>query len=114
MKRGRSKIQLQKTKVKIYAETERLILREVLDSDLEGFFELDSNPEVHKYLGKKPIKTKEQSREAIQFIRNQYKERGIGRFAAVEKSSGDFIGWTGLKFNIGDKEILGNKRSFTT
>ena len=98
--------------MKIYAETERLILREVLHSDLEGFFELDSNPEVHMYLGKKPIKTRDQSNEAIQFIRGQYKERGIGRFTAVEKSSGDFIGWTGLKFNTGDKEVLGDKRDF--
>ena len=33
-------------------ETERLILRPVEDTDLQGMFELDSNPEVHKYLGK--------------------------------------------------------------
>ena len=40
-----------------YIETERLILRDLRDCDLNGMFELDSNPEVHKYLGNKPIKT---------------------------------------------------------
>ncbi len=98
--------------MKIFAETERLILRELMESDLEGMFELDSNPEVHKYLGNKPVKTKEQTKEAIQFIRQQYIDRGIGRFAAVERSSGDFIGWTGLKLNTGDKETLGDKSDF--
>jgi len=29
----------------------------------------------------------------------QYEKYGIGRWAAIEKSSGDWIGWTGLKMN---------------
>lgn len=95
-----------------YIETERLILRDLLETDVDGIFELDSNPEVHKYLGKKPIHSKEKAMENIQFIKQQYQERGIGRFAAIEKITGDFIGWTGLKFNTGDKETLGNKRDF--
>ena len=98
--------------MKFYLETERLILRDVRDEDLEGMFELDSNPIVHTYLGKNPIKTKAQAQEAIQFIKDQYEERGIGRFAAVEKSSGNFIGWSGLKFNTGEKEVLGDKKDF--
>lgn len=98
--------------MKFYLETERLILRDLLETDIEGMFELDSNPLVHKYLGKKPITTKKQAEEAIQFIREQYNERGIGRFAAIEKSSGDFIGWTGIKYNTGDKEVLVDKRDF--
>ena len=98
--------------MKIFAETDRLILREVLDSDLEGFYELDSDPEVHRYLGNKPIKSMQEAEEAINFIRKQYTERGIGRFAVVEKVSGDFIGWSGLRFNTGDKETIGAKRDF--
>ncbi len=84
--------------MKVFAETERLILREILDSDLEGMFALDSNPIVHEYLGKKPIKTKEESVRMITIIRNQYRDNGIGRWAAIEKHTGDFIGWSGLKF----------------
>ena len=84
----------------------------MLPSDAKGMFELDSNPIVHKYLGNKPVKTKQQAVDVIQFIRKQYKERGIGRWAAIEKSSGDFIGWSGLKLNLDKKEELNGRRNF--
>jgi ribosomal-protein-alanine N-acetyltransferase len=71
---------------------------EFLPSDDEGMFELDSNPEVHKYLGRNPSQTIEQSREIIGNIRRQYIDNGIGRWAAIEKETGNFIGWSGLKF----------------
>jgi len=98
--------------MKFYLETERLILRELKETDVEGLFELDSNAEVHKYLGNNPIKTKEQAEENIQFIRKQYKERNIGRFAVIEKSSGEFIGWCGLKLNQGKEEELNGFSNF--
>ena len=86
--------------MKIYIETERLILREMLPSDAKGMFELDSNPIVHKYLGNNPVKTIEESQEMINNVRKQYINQGIGRWTAIEKSSGDFIGWSGLKLNF--------------
>jgi ribosomal-protein-alanine N-acetyltransferase len=98
--------------MKIFAETERLILRELLPTDIEGMFELDSNPIVHKYLGNKPVKTKQETEIIIQSIIDQYKDRGIGRWAAIEKSSGDFIGWSGLKLNTGEKDSLNGKQDF--
>lgn len=82
-----------------HLETERLILRELRTTDLKAMFELDSDPEVHKYLGNKPIKTIDESRKVIESIINQYTERGIGRWAAIEKSTGEFIGWSGLRLN---------------
>ena len=85
--------------MKFHIETERLILRELRQADLEGMFELDSNPEVHKYLGNKPVKTIEESQTIIDSVITQYKERGIGRFAAIEKASGNFIGWSGIRLN---------------
>jgi len=97
--------------MKIFVETERLILREVMTSDVDGMFELDSNPAVNKYLGKTPLTTKENAQEAIAFISRHYEERGIGRWAAIEKSSGDFIGWSGLKLND-EKEKLNGKSNF--
>jgi len=85
-------------KMEIFAETERLLLREILPTDEEGLFQLDSDPEVHRYLGNKPIRDKEQTKEVIQFIRQQYVDNGIGRWAIVDKVTNDFIGWAGLKF----------------
>ena len=85
--------------MKFNIETERLILRELRITDLEGMFELDSDPEVHKYLGNKPAQTKEESKKILESVLKQYEERGIGRWAAIEKSSGSFIGWSGLRLN---------------
>ena len=83
--------------MQFYIETERLIMRDLLPTDDEGMFRLDSDPDVHQYVGRKPVQTIEQSRTVIDIIRKQYETNGIGRWAVIEKSSGDFIGWSGLK-----------------
>ena len=82
-----------------HIETERLLLRDLRLTDLEGMFALDSDSEVHKFLGNKPVKTIDESRIILESVLKQYKERGIGRFAVIEKSSGDFVGWSGLRLN---------------
>lgn len=84
--------------MKIFAETDRLILREILPSDVDAMFELDSDPEVHKYLGRRPVREKERVVETINFIRQQYIEHGIGRWAMTDKKTSHFMGWAGLKF----------------
>lgn len=99
-------------KMKFYLETERLILREIKETDLDGMFELDANPKVHLYLGNKPILTRKEALENIQFIQEQYQERGIGRFACIEKLTGEFIGWSGLKFNQNKKEEVNGFQNF--
>jgi [ribosomal protein S5]-alanine N-acetyltransferase len=82
----------------VILETDRLILREIVSSDLEGMFELDNNPNVHFYLGNNPVKSIQESKKYIENIRKQYQENGIGRFAVVLKESNEFIGWSGIKF----------------
>jgi len=86
-------------------ETERLILREILPEDAEAMFEMDSDPDVHLYLGNEPVKDIEQINNVIQFIRKQYIDNGIGRWAVVLKESNEFIGWCGLKYFT---EIINN------
>lgn len=88
-------------------ETERLILRPVLDTDVDGMFELDSNPEVHKYLGNKPITTKSQAKEAINYLLKQYKERGIARWAVIHKETNEFMGWSGIKYLSESEQMNG-------
>ncbi|HEY0057268.1 MAG TPA: GNAT family N-acetyltransferase [Pedobacter sp.] len=83
--------------MQIFTETERLILREILPEDEKGIFQLDSDPDVQQFLGNKPIKSIEEARQIIKFIRQQYIDNGIGRWAVIEKSSDNFIGWAGLK-----------------
>jgi len=84
--------------MKIHIETKRLIIRDLEEFDAKGIFDLDSNPEVHEFLGKKPIKTIKEAEEVINFIRKQYVDNGIGRWAIIDKKTNDFIGWTGLKY----------------
>lgn len=83
--------------MKIFAETERLILREIHPSDVEGYFELDADPDIHRYLPSTPIQTKDQALASIAFIRQQYIDNGIGRWAVIDKKTNYFIGWAGLK-----------------
>jgi len=94
--------------MKTYIETERLIIRELTYQDIDGMFKLDSNPKVHTYLGNNIIKTKEEAKKNIDFIKLQYSKNGIGRWAIIEKESGDFIGWTGFKLITN----LINKKSY--
>jgi RimJ/RimL family protein N-acetyltransferase len=83
--------------MKFIVETERLILREMTQDDAEPFFEMDSNPEVHTYLGNNPLKDIQQTRDVIEFVRKQYVDNGIGRWTLIEKASGEYVGWGGLK-----------------
>ena len=65
--------------MKIYAETERLVLRAFVEEDAISFFEMDSDPLVHIYLGNNPITTIEQAASTIADIRKQYVDFGLGR-----------------------------------
>lgn len=79
-------------------ETPRLYFREINLSDIQAMFEMDSNPNVQKYVGNHPIKTIEQIQEVISNFQNQYKEFGIARWAVIEKETNQFIGWAGWKY----------------
>ncbi|MET7036110.1 GNAT family N-acetyltransferase [Elizabethkingia miricola] len=85
-------------------------MRPFEETDAEGLFLLDSNPEVMKYVGGIVSTEVEQSRQMIEFIQNQYKENGVGRLAVIEKSSNILIGWSGLKYLT--KEINGMKNVY--
>jgi RimJ/RimL family protein N-acetyltransferase len=93
--------------MKIFRETERLILREIVLSDVDEMFELDSNPAVHKYLGNKPVKNIEESKKMIQSIQQQYRERGVGRWAVINKKTNEFMGWSGLRLYNANESFNG-------
>jgi [ribosomal protein S5]-alanine N-acetyltransferase len=84
--------------MKIYAETERLILREMLEEDAPGILAMDRDPEVLRYLPVTPIHTIAEARNVIGYIRKQYVDNGIGRWTMVNKEDGAFMGWCGIKY----------------
>lgn len=85
--------------MQIFIETPRLILREMSQVDAEGMFIMDSDPEVHKYLGNRPVKDMDTIKIVINFVRQQYISNGIGRWSVIDKESGQFMGWAGFKLN---------------
>ncbi|MCH2045824.1 MAG: GNAT family N-acetyltransferase [Saprospiraceae bacterium] len=92
--------------MQIYIETENLILRSFSEADVLGIYELDSDPEVHAYLGGNPIGTIEEAKYIVNKIRKQYEQNGIGRWAVLLKETGEFIGWSGLKL-VNDATVNG-------
>ncbi|MBL7718688.1 MAG: GNAT family N-acetyltransferase [Flavipsychrobacter sp.] len=93
----------------IYVETQRLVLREIVPGDSKALFAMDSDPEVHTYLGNNPITELQQAEKAIAHIRQQYLDNGIGRWAVIERASGELIGWAGLKLV---KEVRGGHADY--
>ena len=79
-------------------ETDRLFLREFRISDAKKMWELNSNDEVLKYTGDKPFNSVKSAKKFILEYQD-YKKNGFGRWAVIEKSKNEFIGWCGLKLN---------------
>jgi len=74
----------------------RLILREFETGDAPQLFELYNDPDVMRYTGEEPFPSVEAVRE---FIANYpyYRRDGFGRWAVFERSSGQFLGFCGLR-----------------
>ena len=85
--------------MKILIETERLLIRELNKIDKQDLFEMDSDSEVHLFLENKPVKTIDEIEVAIELISKQYEKYGIGRWAAIDKRTGECLGWCGLKYH---------------
>lgn len=52
----------------ILIETERLIIRELVSTDENDLFEMDSDPEVHLYIENKPVKSIDEIQKVIEMI----------------------------------------------
>lgn len=79
-------------------ETERCYLRQFSVDDSQAFYDLNSDPEVVKYTGDKAFGNVSEARSFLQNY-NQYELYGFGRWAVIEKQTGKFIGWCGLKYS---------------
>lgn len=82
-------------------ETERLLLREFDEGDVEAFYLLGSNPSVIRYTGD-PGGGLASVEQALEVLRSRpladYQKNGFGRWACVDKASGMVIGFAGLKY----------------
>jgi RimJ/RimL family protein N-acetyltransferase len=81
--------------VQVFLETERLVLRRFTRQDVDNLVELDADPEVMRYLtGGRPTPREEVRDEVLPaWLAYYQRPGGYGFWAAVEKASGEFIGW---------------------
>lgn len=80
--------------MKVFLETERLVLRQFERDDLDLVVELDGDPEVMRYINNgQPVDLAEVT-ENIEWWLGYYEhDNGYGFWAAIEKATGRFLGW---------------------
>jgi RimJ/RimL family protein N-acetyltransferase len=74
--------------------TERLVLREWRDADLDAFTAINADPVVMEFFPE--TYTPERTRRFVARIRDCWAERGYGLWAVERQDSGSFIGYVGL------------------
>ena len=81
--------------MQIFLETERLVLRQFTEDDIDNLVELDSDPEVMHFInGGRPTPRHEIESEVLPAFLDYYERfAGYGFWAALEKSTGRFVGW---------------------
>ena len=85
----------------VYLETERITLRWFTADDLELIVELDSDPAVKRYIDNGAPVDRDELIEHLDWWLTHYpREAGYGFWAALDKSTGDFLGW--FHFRPGD------------
>lgn len=87
--------------MRVYLETKRVILRHFTPGDADLLFELDSDPEVMRFLGPPASREEIQNDFLPHFLAYDERGDGYGYWAAVEKATGDFLGWFHLRPRAG-------------
>jgi RimJ/RimL family protein N-acetyltransferase len=81
--------------MRILLETDRLALRQFTEDDVDNLFDLNSDPEVMRYInGGQPTPREKIRDEIIPFHLGVYERSdGFGTWAAEARCCGDFVGW---------------------
>ena len=81
--------------MRVFLETDRLLLRRFTEADVDNLVELDSDPEVMRFInGGRPTSREEVRNDILPAFLAYYQGfAGYGFWAAVEKSTGAFLGW---------------------
>jgi RimJ/RimL family protein N-acetyltransferase len=95
--------------MKILLETDRLTLRAATPKDVDNLYELNSDPEVMRYInGGKPTPRQEISDGIIPFWLNFYERGdGLGYWIAQARAGQEFLGWFHFRPDVGEGVELG-------
>ena len=78
----------------MFVETDRLVLRRFTHDDLELIVGLDSDPGVKRYIDDGAAVDREDLAETLDWWLGYYEKfEGYGFWAAIEKATGEFVGW---------------------
>ena len=82
----------------VFCETDRLLLRRFTDADADELESLDADPAVMRFLnGGRPTPRDKIRLEVLpRFLSYYDRFPGLGVWAALERSTGEFIGWFAL------------------
>jgi RimJ/RimL family protein N-acetyltransferase len=85
--------------MQVFLETGRLVLRRFTGDDVDLLVELDADPEVMRYInGGEPTSRAEVVDEVLPAFLDYYQRYpGYGFWAAIEKPTGEFLGWFHLR-----------------
>ena len=79
-------------------ESERMVLRELKESDTQALAEIYADYDVMQYIGKGTVLSYEQTKKSIKSWEKHYELFKFGIWATIEKSTGKFIGLCGLSW----------------
>lgn len=87
----------------VFLETDRLILRRFTADDIGLIIELDSDPEVKRYIDNgAPVDLADLDEVLEWWLQYYVKYESYGFWAAIEKATGEFIGWFHFRPGEGD------------
>ena len=86
--------------------TARLLLRQWHDDDLDALAPIYSDPEVMRYIADGSVRTRAETADHLERMRQQWDENGFGLFAAEVLTTGELAGWVGLAVPYFLPEVL--------
>ena len=81
--------------MRIFLETDRLVLRWFTMADTENLVSLDADPDVMRFVPGGMPTSREEIRDEVlpAFLGYYQRDEGFGFWAAIEKATGQFLGW---------------------
>lgn len=86
-------------------ETPRLILRPLTRDDLDAFASMNGDAEVMRYIGDGKPQSRAQTQMRLNAIIEHREQHRFGLCAAIEKATGEFVGFCGLQFLDNTSEV---------
>ncbi|WP_026705072.1 GNAT family N-acetyltransferase [Flavobacterium soli] len=81
-----------------FLTTQRTILRNLTTEYAADFYTLNLDPEVLQFTGDTPFESIAAAKDFLTHY-DQFEKYGVGRFAVLDKSTLQFMGWCGLKYS---------------